>query len=402
MLEMLEISNFQSHETTKLELDPGVNVILGPSDNGKSAVLRALFWLIQNKPDGLGFVSHWNLTEKGTLKKATAVALTYDDGKKVIRRRTKDLNQYEVEGKTLDAVGRDVPPDVEHALDITEINIQRQLDPHFLLSDSAGEVARIFNRTIRLDDIDKLLALVEQKKRATKNAGETAALELTRVLEEIAKLNWIDDTEVLIAKANTLVVSVGDTRKTKETLAGLLVQYSAAEQESVLSDTGTAEADVEELQELGRTMTNEQIALDDLQASLDRFRGACDDVQSLPDIAAIEEMIAKVEAHQTAVAKARDQQGKLKETLNSFKVAQQLLDQIGDVPDIDTQLEAVTSTEESIAKATKTVALLRESITDYSDLEGSVAAVDKEIEVLRESLPSICPLCGGPMGDQHD
>jgi hypothetical protein len=343
----------------------------------------------------LGFVSHWNLSPKGILKTTTEVELSFDSGKNITRYRSKDSNGYEIDGRVLEAVGRDVPTDVEHVLDIGDINIQEQLDPHFLLSDSAGEVARIFNRTIRLDDIDKLLALVEQKKRATKNAGETAALELTRVLEEIAKLNWIDDTEVLIAKANTLVASVGDTRKTKETLAGLLVQYSAAEQESVLSDTGTAEADVEELQELGRTMTNEQIALDDLQASLDRFRGACDDVQSLPDIAAIEEMIAKVEAHQTAVAKARDQQGKLKETLNSFKVAQQLLDQIGDVPDIYTQLEAVTSTEESIAKATKTVALLRESITDYSDLEGSVAAVDKEIEALEAELPDVCPLCNG-------
>lgn len=395
MLEALEISNFQSHETTKLELDPGVNVILGPSDNGKSAVLRALFWLIQNKPDGLGFVSHWNLTEKGTLKKATAVTLVYDNGKKLIRRRTKDLNQYEVEGKTLDAVGRDVPPDVEHALDITEINIQRQLDPHFLLSDSAGEVARIFNRTIRLDDIDKLLALVEQKKRATKNAGETAALELTRVLEEIAKLNWIDDTEVLIAKANALVASVGDTRKTKETLAGLLVQYSAAEQESVLSDTGTAEADVEELQELGRTMTNEQIALDDLRASLDRFRGACDDVQSLPDIAAIEEMVSKVEAHQTAVAKAKDQRVKLRETLSAFQVAQQLLVQLGDVPDIDTQLEAVETTEASIVKAIGTVKSIRDSLSGYANLEVEVASLNKEIEALEAELPDVCPLCNG-------
>lgn len=395
MLEALEISNFQSHESTKLELHPGLNVILGPSDNGKSAVLRALFWLIQNKPDGLGFVSHWNLTDKGTLKKATSVTLTYDDGRKLVRRRTKDLNQYEVEGKTLDAVGRDVPPDVEAALDITEINIQRQLDPHFLLSDSAGEVARIFNRTIRLDDIDKLLALVEQKKRATKNSVEHAGLELTRINDDLAKLVWIDDIDLLIEKAKVLVAFVGETRKSKDTLTSLIAQYKAAEEESVLCDTGSAEADVEEIQELGHRLTADQIALDDLQASLDRFQGACDDIQGLPDIEAIEEMVVKVDAHQKAIAASKDLRIKLKESLSAHQVAQALLDEIKDIPDVDEQIAAVQTTEENMVAATGKVKSLRDSLDAYSQLEADVEGLDKEIHDLEHELPDVCPLCNG-------
>ena len=41
----IEIVNFQSHANTKLNFDEGVNVIIGPSDSGKTAVIRAMKWI---------------------------------------------------------------------------------------------------------------------------------------------------------------------------------------------------------------------------------------------------------------------------------------------------------------------------------------------------------------------
>ena len=46
------IDNFQSHEHTEIEFGPGLNVIVGPSDYGKSAVVRALRWVLYNEPRG--------------------------------------------------------------------------------------------------------------------------------------------------------------------------------------------------------------------------------------------------------------------------------------------------------------------------------------------------------------
>ena len=59
MIQKLNIQNFQSHKDTKLEFHPGVNVIIGQSDSGKTAIIRALRWLIWNRPGGDDFRSDW-------------------------------------------------------------------------------------------------------------------------------------------------------------------------------------------------------------------------------------------------------------------------------------------------------------------------------------------------------
>jgi exonuclease SbcC len=54
MITQLNITNFQSHVKSVLKLSPGINVICGPSDSGKSAIIRGLRWVIENQPTGKG------------------------------------------------------------------------------------------------------------------------------------------------------------------------------------------------------------------------------------------------------------------------------------------------------------------------------------------------------------
>lgn len=51
----LRIQNFQAHKDTTIEFDC-ITTIVGPSDIGKSAVLRALKWVAKNEPKGTSFV----------------------------------------------------------------------------------------------------------------------------------------------------------------------------------------------------------------------------------------------------------------------------------------------------------------------------------------------------------
>jgi len=46
MINSLTIQNFQSHKNTTLEFDNGINIIIGQSDSGKTAIIRALNWVI--------------------------------------------------------------------------------------------------------------------------------------------------------------------------------------------------------------------------------------------------------------------------------------------------------------------------------------------------------------------
>ena len=56
IIKYVRLKRFQKHDDTKLEFSPGLNIIIGETDNGKSSIVRAIRWLIENKPSGSKFV----------------------------------------------------------------------------------------------------------------------------------------------------------------------------------------------------------------------------------------------------------------------------------------------------------------------------------------------------------
>lgn len=163
MISSLHLQNFQSHKDTRIDFSPGVNALVGLSDSGKTAVLRALHWVINNKPTGADFASHW------ADKEHTSVTLALGNGPIIRRVRTKSTNEYWLNDQCFKAFGQDVPAEIRAALNFADVNIQFQQDGPFLLSSNPGEVAQYLNQVVRLDGIDrsasyvrKLLAAAQQ------------------------------------------------------------------------------------------------------------------------------------------------------------------------------------------------------------------------------------------------
>ena len=193
MINSLEIENIQSHEHTKLDFTDHVNVIIGSSNQGKSAILRALYWIKNNRPLGIdNLASHWIVNDKGYLTGEMSAKLENDKGV-VERRRTKDDNQYIVNGNVLNVVKTDIPFQVSNLLNLSDTNVQKQLDSPFLLSQTSGEVARYFNQIVNLDVIDKVLTNAETKRRKLKNRIDACGEEIDRIEEKLDEFNWIDD-----------------------------------------------------------------------------------------------------------------------------------------------------------------------------------------------------------------
>ena len=201
MVRKIEIKNIQSHKDSELSLCNGINAIVGSSNNGKSAILRALNWAIKNRPLGTDILlSHWATDEKGIQKEEMYVKVTDDVGNTLIRRRTKQDNQYIVNGKELNVVKTDVPDEVNRFFRLSDTNIQYQQDSPFLLSLSSGEVARYFNKTVKLDMIDKILAEAEARKRKIRSEKEILEQDITGLEEKVAEYEWTEGVDVLISK----------------------------------------------------------------------------------------------------------------------------------------------------------------------------------------------------------
>ena len=150
MLTKVEIQNFMSHQNTVLEFVPGTNVIIGESDQGKSAAFSAINWVVNNRPLGDSFRSIWGGD--------TRVALYTAEGNTVERIRSDNKNEYRINGEILEAFGTQVPQEVSDILQLDGYNIQAQMDPDFLLSHTPGEAARILNKAAAIDEIDTTIS----------------------------------------------------------------------------------------------------------------------------------------------------------------------------------------------------------------------------------------------------
>lgn len=149
MITSLTILNILSHRNTWLEFSDGVNIIVGPTDSGKSAIIKALKWLVTNRPMGDGLRSHWG--------GRSVVEVCLDNDVFVRRYKGNAGNSYTVGDQSFNALKGDVPSYVSSCLNLSDINLQTQFDAHFLLTASSGEVAQYFNKIAHLNKIDTAL-----------------------------------------------------------------------------------------------------------------------------------------------------------------------------------------------------------------------------------------------------
>ena len=169
MIKSIRLKNFQGHKDTEIVFSPGFNLLVGPSDHGKSSVIRAIDWVRTDQPKGktiTGFI-HRGMEE-------IKVSLTTEKNVITRKRDRKDTGSYSTDdGDVFSAMGSVVPMVVNDILGMSDINVQLQLDTHFLILETAGRAASFINKITKLDKIDEGLSLLKSmKSTASKKIGE--------------------------------------------------------------------------------------------------------------------------------------------------------------------------------------------------------------------------------------
>lgn len=165
-LKTFGFTDLLSHVDSKGELGEYLTVFTGSSDSGKSGGMRAFNQLFRNQPAGIDLLRHG--AKRGACSEAES-KITGDDGKehRLVRRRGKSKNEYELDGQQLLAIGRDVPEEVSGLLKLSPHAFQLQQDGTFMLCETDGEVAKMLSSTVGLAQIDAAFSLVKARK--TKN-----------------------------------------------------------------------------------------------------------------------------------------------------------------------------------------------------------------------------------------
>ena len=216
MLERITLKNFQSHKNTEILLDKGVNVVIGQSDSGKTAIIRALKWLRYNRPSGEAYRSHWGGSTEVCVHTAEGVVIT--------RQRDK-TDMYRLGAAEFKAFGVDVPLEIQEALNINEVNMQFQLDKPFLLMSSPGEVANHFNKIAKLEQIDNTRKGIEKalnQKKEDLRRQEANEKEHKTELEKYAYLEKLEQAVEVLEEMEAQVQGLRSSQsKLKTTVNGI-------------------------------------------------------------------------------------------------------------------------------------------------------------------------------------
>jgi len=202
------LENFQSHKYTEIEFDQHLNVIVGPSDQGKTAIIRGIKWALFNEPTGDYFIREG--------ESECSVTIVFGNNVKLKRYRNRNKNYYFIydnEGNEtiLEGFGKKLPQEVIEKTSINKIlldsnvsnfiNIGEQLEGPFLLSQTTATKANAIGRLVGVHIIDDALSdtLKDIKNLKSKKRNHEEALE--KLNADLKEYNYLED---LVLKANRL------------------------------------------------------------------------------------------------------------------------------------------------------------------------------------------------------
>lgn len=403
MIQKIQIMNFQSHKDSVLELHPGVNSIIGSSNSGKSAILRGLFWVVYNRPTGVACVSHWNRDKHGNPKNPTAVKVQ-KNSYTLQRSRTKDFNGYEygvtaaAAPEILEAIGTEVPEQITSLFNFTEVNISKQMDAPFLLSESSGEVARFFNKIIRLDLIDRVLSTAESKRKSIKKEIESQTALQTSLNNQLNVLSWTDIAEKTLNKCLRVNERLAVKKESFNDLFATIETYTGYEK--LISDfnwIGPAEESFTAVESLFREIALKQADAELLGQLIKDFRTNREIIALTPDTAAAEKLIVTIEEAQKTLNQKESRRMMLRELVLDYIHLNKDIETAPDTDAAEKLLNQIISLKAEITKKEKVADALYEDIEEWTAAEEAFIDIDVVLTELQLQLPDSCPLCGSPI-----
>jgi len=344
MIQSLTVQNLQSHEASELTFSAGVNVVIGPSDAGKSALFRALSWILSNRPLGDTLCSEWGGDTKASIE--------LSNGSVIERVRSKADNLYIVNGEKLKAFGQDPPESGIDLLAMDSVNIQHQSEPPFLLSNTPGEVARALNKAAGIDEIDRAVSGLRKGQQQIQSEVKSLNNQIQEQEEQLVQYEDLPQFEKEIEVIEQQERWLNQKRQTQSLLSGHVTRLRALR--SVIANGEKLEG----LSELVKDAEN-------LKAQLTQSKEKRDDLS---------DCISRLKVLKSAIAKG--------EGLN------ELLDSTQEVKEVKDQFDQLQQKRDRLQSCIKNLNKVRK---ERESLNGSIEEKRKEYH---EMAPDACPLCG--------
>lgn len=401
MLGKLSLVDFKTYKDTVLEFSPGVNVITGDSGHGKTNILLGLNWALNDRPRGIGCIRRGQDTAQ--------VGCEVIDGKSkssVTRTRGKRENSYVIEQNgakqpPLTTFGKDTLDLVSSVLDMSDINVQKQRDQHFLVYSPPGQVAAYIRSITKLDEIDQVKQLLCSDIRSEKSEIAHQQTKLESSVEKLKVLNAIDLEQFAakIAKAKDILLKIERIKEKREKIRSIVESLRELEANRIYipKDVDLLFNKFEKYSEERTEIFDKKLKLEDLINKIKEY-----EVNRIIIPKDVDLLFNKFEKYSKARAEVLERKFKLEALLNELKA-------LGSGISLPDNVLKIVSTAEDILEkyddTYKKIEIIFDLLEDIKNIEskisGSSIALDelkKEKEQLEEQL-EICPTCGETLSE---
>ncbi|MDG0949405.1 AAA family ATPase [Bacillus paranthracis] len=232
------VEGFQSHTNSRFNLGNGLNVITGPSDSGKTSIIRAVRWVAFNEPQGEAFVNE-------SVGQAT-VTIHMDNGIIISKHRRKGKTSYRIQTDPGDAGSvfekSEVPEEVKQLLGITKqtfgdfvtaLNFAFQLEAPFLISETPSSGAKVLGKLAGTEAVDLAVKSVSKDTYAARQERLLAEKEIERLAGNLLEYLDVDDKVQQLKTAESLMEHVEELHKKKEALKEISHMYTSRKQKYI-------------------------------------------------------------------------------------------------------------------------------------------------------------------------
>ncbi|WP_417391920.1 AAA family ATPase [Gimesia sp.] len=241
MLKRITLHNFMSHSHTVIDLSPGLTVLTGPNNCGKSAFVSALQILADNT-SGDFMVRHG--------EKECRVIVETDDGHTIEWKRKKKTVSYNIDGVDFHRLRNSVPDQLHEILKLSkvkagdadefDVHFGEQKSPIFLLGDRGSRAARFFASSSDASVLIEMQKLHRSKVKAAQQEYQRQQNELKQAEIALELLKPIPDLENKLELLNLSYESLQKEQQQIRNLEVFIQEFQQSEKRvSRLSDTVT-------------------------------------------------------------------------------------------------------------------------------------------------------------------
>jgi DNA repair exonuclease SbcCD ATPase subunit len=237
-IKAVRLENFQSHLDTYVEFSDGLNVIVGQSDSGKTAILRGMRWALYNQPRGSDFVR--------VSADFVRVTITFEDETVITRERTSSKNRYTIRKKgeeelVLEGFGTHVPNEVMEAHGMSHlkidqdndlmIHLSQQLDGPFLLEQTSSIRAKTLGRISGAHFLDMAIRDTTKDLSQLNLRMKQEQAEIEKLEEELQPYSHLDNLKSQLLNSELRIEKVKSMLETRKKLVEVKKQWTQINKE---------------------------------------------------------------------------------------------------------------------------------------------------------------------------